>query len=181
MTFTKWMHKKRDTFFRKPRTKKREKKPQKVKGCYKCTSPASYSTKPCVDPKTSVAWHNWAKNFIKFHLIFLTISFIIWMSHRRHKLVVGAEFWISCHRLRLLRKVCCLQLIQHSEPFTILWCQFISWKITVWHSPYISIVLYRVTLVQDPVLALHARTTSAARARMLKPGLALSLLCKGLY
>jgi hypothetical protein len=27
------------------------------------------------------------------------------------------------------------------------------------HSPYISIVLYRVTLVQDPVLALHARTT----------------------
>ena len=31
------------------------------------------------------------------------------------------------------------------------------------HSPYISIVLYRVTLVQDPVLALHARTTLHAR------------------
>ena len=27
------------------------------------------------------------------------------------------------------------------------------------HSPYIRIVLYRVTLVQDPVLALRARTT----------------------
>jgi hypothetical protein len=34
-----------------------------------------------------------------------------------------------------------------------------SLKPLVWHSPYISIVLYRVTLVQDPVLALHARTT----------------------
>ena len=54
------------------------------------------------------------------------------------------------------------------------------------HSPYISIVLYRVTLVQDSVLALHARTTlpralCRLRVRRLKLGLALRLLCKGLF
>ena len=47
-------------------------------------------------------------------------------------------------------------------------------------SPYISIVLYRVTLVQDPVSALHTRTT-LQHARRLKLGLALRLLCKGLF
>ena len=39
----------------------------------------------------------------------------------------------------------------------------------------VCIVLYRVTLVQDPVLAIRPL------ARRLKPGVALRLLCKGLF
>ena len=98
------------------------------------TSLASYSTKPCVDPKTSLACHNWAKNFIKFHLTFLTISFIIWMSHWRHTMIVDAEFWIGCHQLKPY-------LFAHANPISaiISWIisytisfQIISYKIERW-------------------------------------------------
>ena len=53
------------------------------------------------------------------------------------------------------------------------------------HSPNISIVVYRETLVQDPVLVLKARTTprkhDTMRVRRLQPYLALRLLCKRLF
>ena len=59
------------------------------------------------------------------------------MSHWRHNMVDGAEFWIACKRLKLLRKADRLQLIQNSVPSTIVWCQFdirISWwKIWMCH------------------------------------------------
>ena len=48
------------------------------------------------------------------------------------------------------------------------------------HSPFISIVLYRVTLMQDPVLAYFRAAASCARLR-LKPVLVLRLLCKRLF
>ena len=48
--------------------------------------------------------------------------------------------------------------IIHEKTFTVVY------KNGPAHSPYISIVLYRVTLVLDPVSALHARTTTP-RAR----------------
>jgi hypothetical protein len=48
------------------------------------------------------------------------------------------------------------------------------------HSPYICIVLYRVTLVQDPVLAYARAAASCTRVR-LKPGFALRLLLQKDY
>ena len=48
---------------------------------------------------------------------------LIQMSHWRHTMVNGAEFWISCKRLKLLRKAGCLQLIQNSAPSTSVWRQ----------------------------------------------------------
>ena len=38
-------------------------------------------------------------------------------------MVDGAEFRITCKRLKLLRKAGCLQLIQNSAPSTIVWHQ----------------------------------------------------------
>ena len=58
------------------------------------------------------------------------LSFCIRMSHWRHTMVDGTEFWITCKRLKLLRKADRLQLIQNSVPSTIVWRQFdirISW------------------------------------------------------
>ena len=33
-----------------------------------------------------------------------------------HRVTKGAEFWVSCKQLKLLRKAGCLQLIQNSTP-----------------------------------------------------------------
>ena len=49
------------------------------------------------------------------------------MSHWRHMMVDGAEFWITCKWLKLLRKAGCLQLIQNSAPSTIGWRQCDIW------------------------------------------------------
>ena len=54
------------------------------------------------------------------------------MSHWRHTMVDGAEIWISCQRLRLLRKSSHWQLIQKSAPSTIMWRQCDIW--TKWQS-----------------------------------------------
>ena len=43
----------------------------------------------------------------------------IWMSHWHHTMVDGAEFWISCQRLKLLWKASQWKLIQSSAPSTI--------------------------------------------------------------
>ena len=48
---------------------------------------------------------------------------LIKMSHWHHAMVDGAEFWITCKGLKLLRKTVRLQLIQNSAPSTILWRQ----------------------------------------------------------
>ena len=50
-------------------------------------------------------------------------SKIIWMSHWRHTMVDGAEFWISCECLALLSIISSWQLIQNSAPSTIVWHQ----------------------------------------------------------
>ena len=51
----------------------------------------------------------------------------IWMSHKRHKMVDGAEFWISCQWLAYISILCCRQLIQNSAPSTICWCHCDIW------------------------------------------------------
>ena len=48
-------------------------------------------------------------------------------------IVDGAEFWITCKRLKLLRKAGRLQLIQNSAPSTIVWRQC-DIRITLAHS-----------------------------------------------
>ena len=59
----------------------------------------------------------------------LKVHFQVWnnisirMSHWRHTMVNGTEFWITCKRLKLLRKAGRLQLIQNSAPSTIVWRQ----------------------------------------------------------
>ena len=53
------------------------------------------------------------------------------MSHWRHMLVDGAEFWITSKRLKLLRKAGCLQLIQNLASSTILWRQCDIWIVVV--------------------------------------------------
>ena len=45
------------------------------------------------------------------------------MSHWRHTMVDGAEFWIICQRLKLLRKASHWRLIQNLAPSTIGWRQ----------------------------------------------------------
>ena len=35
----------------------------------------------------------------------------------------GCLFWITCKRLKLLRKASCLQVIQNSAPSVVRWCQ----------------------------------------------------------
>ena len=52
----------------------------------------------------------------------ITLS-VIRMSHWHQQMVDGAKFWITCKRLKVLRKASCLQLIQNSAPSTICWCQ----------------------------------------------------------
>ena len=47
----------------------------------------------------------------------------IQMSHWRHTMVDGAEFWISCQSLALLSILSCCQLIQNPAPSTIVWRQ----------------------------------------------------------
>ena len=41
---------------------------------------------------------------------------IIWMSHWHRQATEGAEFWISCKQLKILRKAGNLQLIQNLVP-----------------------------------------------------------------
>ena len=53
----------------------------------------------------------------------MTVSRFIRMSHWRHTVVDGAEFWIISQWLRLLRKASHWQLIQNSAPSTIMWRQ----------------------------------------------------------
>ena len=47
----------------------------------------------------------------------------ILMSHWCHTMIDGAEFWISCQRIRMLRKVSHWQLIQNLVQSTIVWRQ----------------------------------------------------------
>jgi hypothetical protein len=57
------------------------------------------------------------------------------MSHWRHSMLVGAEFWITSKRLKVIRKAGCLQLIQNSAPSTIMRRQCDIWihvKRTQW-------------------------------------------------
>ena len=63
------------------------------------------------------------------------------MSHWHHMMVDGAEFWITCKRLKLLRKAGRLQSIQNSAPSTIRWRQcdirigtVAHWSWTLWYS-----------------------------------------------
>ena len=44
---------------------------------------------------------------------FSLIWFQIWMSHWCHTMIYGAKFWISCQRLKILRKGSHWQLIQN--------------------------------------------------------------------
>ena len=55
------------------------------------------------------------------------------MSQWRHTMVDGAEFWITCKRLKLLRKAHSLQLIQNSAPSNIVLrqCDIRIWRRTV--------------------------------------------------
>ena len=46
------------------------------------------------------------------------------MSHWHQQMVDGAEFWISCKWLKVLRKASQWQLIKLSAPSNICWCQF---------------------------------------------------------
>ena len=56
--------------------------------------------------------------------VIVSISFHqIQMPHWRHTMADGAKFWITCKRLKLLRKAGRLQLIQNSAPSTIVWRQ----------------------------------------------------------
>ena len=55
-------------------------------------------------------------------------------------LVDGAEFWIICKWLKLLRKAGPLQLIQNSAPSTIVWCQC-DIQIHTWHKMFSYLVL----------------------------------------
>ena len=47
----------------------------------------------------------------------------IWMSHWRHTMVDGAELWIGYKWPAFLSSFSCLQMIQNSAPFTIMWPQ----------------------------------------------------------
>ena len=47
--------------------------------------------------------------------------FVIRMSHWRHRIVDGAECWISCKPIKLPRNAGRLQLIQNLAPSTIFW------------------------------------------------------------
>ena len=49
--------------------------------------------------------------------------YTIRISHWHRQATEGAEFWISCKRLKLLRKAGCLQLTQNSVPSVALCCQ----------------------------------------------------------
>ena len=49
----------------------------------------------------------------------------IWMSHWRHTMVDGAKFWISCKRLKLLRRA---NLITDSKFSAIYHC-----VVSMWH------------------------------------------------
>ena len=42
-------------------------------------------------------------------------------------MVDGIEIWITCKRLKLMRKAGSLQLIPNSAPSTIVWCQCEIW------------------------------------------------------
>ena len=67
-----------------------------------------------------LAWMIWQK---KLKSMPMTWVRNIWMLHWRHTMLDGAEFWISCQRLKLLRKDGHWQLIQNSVPSTIMWRQ----------------------------------------------------------
>ena len=45
------------------------------------------------------------------------------LSHRHHTMVDGTKFWISCQRLKLLRKASRWYWIQNLAPSTSEWCQ----------------------------------------------------------
>ena len=63
--------------------------------------------------------------------IWAASSTIIWMSHWRHTMLDGTEFWISCYWLASRSKCSHRQLIQNSAPSTIVWCQC-DIQIDVW-------------------------------------------------
>ena len=65
-----------------------------------------------------------AKNIEFDELQMCYYELCIWMTHWRNTMVDGAEFWIICKRLKLLRKGGHLQLIQNSAPSTIVWRQY---------------------------------------------------------
>ena len=50
------------------------------------------------------------------------------MSHWRHTIVDGAEFWISCKQPTFLSSFSPLQIIQNLAPSTIVWRQ---WNIQI--------------------------------------------------
>ena len=85
-----------------------------------------------------------------------TSTIHIRMSHWRHTMVDGAEFWISCQWLEILRKASHWQLIQNSAPSTIVWRQCdirIDLKTFVWYSnclPHISNL--RLSLISTYVI-----------------------------
>ena len=82
-------------------------------------------------------------SYMCLHLVFFSLFFhpfllSIWLSHWRHTMVDGAEFWISCKRPAFLCSFSRLQVIQNSVPSTIVWRQcdvqilmlFQTWKWT---------------------------------------------------
>ena len=53
--------------------------------------------------------------------------FFIWMSHWRHWVTEGAEYWISCKPPAFLSNFSSLQLIQNSAPSVTRWRQRDIW------------------------------------------------------
>ena len=62
-------------------------------------------------------------NFSDFLSTLLAVSYLIRMSHWRHTMVNGPEFWISCKRPAFLSSFSPLQVIQNLAPSTIMWRQ----------------------------------------------------------
>ena len=67
---------------------------------------------------------------------------IIRMSHWRHCLTEGAEFWISCLQLKLLRKAGRLQLIQNSVPSVTRWRQCDIWTTFICKPNHTSALMF---------------------------------------
>ena len=64
--------------------------------------------------RTAYGCQMWAMSHAKF-------TFTIRMSRLCHRVLDGAIFWISFHRLKLLRKASCWELIQNLASYTIVW------------------------------------------------------------
>ena len=58
------------------------------------------------------------------------VALSIPMSHWCHLMLDVAEFWITCKRLKLLRKASCLEVTQRLAPFSIIWHQCDIWITT---------------------------------------------------